>query len=214
MGILAVLMLTLGVTSGCSDSDDDQTSAAGSGTSDGGYEIPGDMAIGSRDAPVTIIEYASVTCGACGAFHAAQDSVFKKLKETYIDTGKVRLIFRELPTQPKDRSIAGFMLARCLPEERYFAFINILFKKQAEWVPSANAFDYLKGYAESIGMSNEAFVDCLTNDEEIKRIQTVAEMGFKKYGVQSTPSFVINGTTYTNMPWEEFQSILNPLVSD
>ncbi len=206
-GTLAVFALTLSLTAGCSESDNDQSATRPDGT----VELPDDMAIGSPDAPVTIIEYASVTCGHCATFHA---TVFKDLKETYIDTGKVRLIFREFPTQPTDRAMAGFMLARCVPEERYFGFIDVLMKTQQNWVVAPNAFEALKKIANNAGMSDDVFVECLNQESEIERIRDNSDAAMEIYGITGTPSFVINGTTYSNMPFSEFQSILEPLVGE
>lgn len=204
---LAVFALTLSLTAGCSESDNDQAATRPDGT----VELPDDMAIGSPDAPVTIIEYASVTCGHCATFHA---TVFKDLEESYIDTGKVRLIFREFPTQPTDRAMAGFMLARCVPEERYFGFIDVLMKTQRDWVIAPNAFEELKKIANNAGMSDDMFVECLNRESEIERIRDNSEAAMETYGITGTPSFVINGKTYSNMPFSEFQSILDPLLGE
>lgn len=204
---LAVFALTLSLTAGCSESDNDQAATRPDGT----VELPDDMAIGSPDAPVTIIEYASVTCGHCATFHA---TVFKDLEESYIDTGKVRLIFREFPTQPTDRAMAGFMLARCVPEERYFGFIDVLMKTQRDWVIAPNAFEALKKIAKNAGMSDDVFVECLNRESEIERIRDNSEAAMETYGITGTPSFVINGKTYSNMPFSEFQSILDPLLGE
>ncbi len=173
------------------------------------YEVPGDMTLGNPAAKVTVIEYASVTCGHCANFHA---TVFDKLKETYIDTGKVYFIFREFPTPPADRAVAGFMLARCVPEERYFGFIDVLFRQQLKWVQAPDAYAALKKIALLSGMNDEQFRNCLNNQAELDRIRAVQEKGFEEYGVNSTPSFVINGKTYSNMQWEGFQQVLTPLV--
>lgn len=204
---LAVFALTLSLTAGCSESDTDQAATRPDGT----VELPDDMAIGSPDAPVTIIEYASVTCGHCATFHA---TVFKDLEESYIDTGKVRLIFREFPTQPTDRAMAGFMLARCVPEERYFGFIDVLMKTQRDWVIAPNAFEELKKIANNAGMSDDMFIECLNRESEIERIRDNSEAAMETYGITGTPSFVINGKTYSNMPFSEFQSILDPLLGE
>jgi protein-disulfide isomerase len=89
----------------------------------------GDKVLGSATAPVTIVEYASVTCPHCASFHS---QTYPKLKEKYIDTGKVRLVFREFPTGPVNASIAGFMLARC-SGDKYFPMIDAMFEQQQVW---------------------------------------------------------------------------------
>ncbi len=172
------------------------------------YEIATDRALGAADASVTVIEYASVTCGGCAWFHA---NVYAQLKETYIDTGKIRFIFRELPTQPAEWSKAGFMLARCIPEERYFGFIDVLLSKQAQWIGN---LDILKQIAQASGIDAQKFDQCISDQAELDRIKEVVEFGIKQYGVQSTPTFVINGKTYENMNWEKFQAIIDPLLAE
>ncbi len=177
----------------------------------GGYEVPGDRVLGADDAPVTIIEYASLTCGHCGQFHV---TTFKKLKDTYVDTGKVRWIFREFPTAPADRAIAGFMLARCVSEDRYFGFLDVLFKQQERWVTAPNAYEELRTIAKLTGMNDETFEACLKDQTEMDRIVQVTEDAQRRYDVDSTPSFVINGTRYTNMSFQQFRSILDPLIGE
>jgi protein-disulfide isomerase len=151
-----------------------------------------------------------MTCSACRNFHATN---FKKLKADYIDTGKVRLVLREFPTPPVDRSKAAFMLARCFPKDRYFAVVDALFRTQREWVLADDAHAALKKIAKQMGMTDDDFEACLSNGAELERIDKVIEIGDERYGVSSTPSFVINGKTYQNMPYEQFQAILDPLVS-
>jgi protein-disulfide isomerase len=175
------------------------------------YEVPSDRILGAEDASVTIIEYASLTCGHCGQFHA---TTFKELKEAYIDTGKVRWIFREFPTPPAERAVAGFLLARCVSEDRYFGFLDVLFKQQVRWVTAENTYEELKKIAMLSGMNDETFTTCLNNEAEVERIQQVTEYAQHQYDIDSTPSFVINGTKYTNMNFQQFQSILDPLIGE
>lgn len=206
MKIGAVLLGVGFGAGGCSDGVDGDSAAVPVT-----MEIsPDDRFIGSADAPLTIIEYASTTCGACASFHAR---VFKQLKETYIDTGKVRLVLREFPTPPKDRAKAAFMLARCVPEERYFNVLDSLFRTQSKWILADNAQAALREMAKAnFGLDDKTFDDCLTNADERKRIDEVVETGARTYGVDSTPSFVINGRTYENMGFDQFRAILDPLV--
>lgn len=175
------------------------------------YEVPGDRILGADGAPVTIIEYASLTCGHCGQFHA---TTFKKLKESYVDTGKVRWIFREFPTAPRDRAVAGFMLARCVSEDRYFGFLDVLFGQQERWVTARDTYEELRTIAKLTGMNDETFEACLEDRAQMDRIVQVAEYAQRQYGVDSTPSFVINGTKYTNMSFQQFRAILDPLIGE
>ena len=201
--LLAAGLLAAAALAGCSEDP--------SGQALGGAVAlqPDDRILGAPDAPVTVIEYASLTCGACAGFHA---TAFKALKEQYIDTGKVRWVLREFPTPPQDRAVAGFMLARCLPEDRYFAFVDVLFRTQQQWVTAPNASEELRRIARSAGMSDADFNACLSDDAAIQRIADVTETGNTTYGVDSTPSFIIDGRKYTNMPLQDFVAILDPLV--
>ena len=148
----------------------------------------GEMSIGPDDAKVTIIEYASATCPHCARFH---DGVFKELKEKYVNTGKVRFVFREFPFD--DLALAAFMLARCAPKEKYFPMIDILFKQQSKWTArDANARDELLRIAKQAAFTDEDFDACLKNEEIAKGILAVRKTG-QDLGVDSTPYFFVNG---------------------
>lgn len=196
--------------SGCGDNTDSSSGSKGIGSELAG-KIETDRSIGDPNAPITMIEYASVTCPACANFHAI---VYPKLKEDYIDTGKVHFIFREFPTPPVDRAYAGFMLARCMPEDRYFGFIDVLFKQQAAWVGAQDSASELLKIGRMGGMDAEQFNACMQNQEEIERIEQVIEDGQDVFGISATPTFVINGTTYTARSFEDFQQVLDPLLAE
>jgi protein-disulfide isomerase len=151
----------------------------------------GDHVIGKADAPVTIVEYASFTCSHCAAFHKV---TFPKLKEKYIDTGKVKLIFRPFPTAPAQLSVAAAMLAHCAGDERYFAMTSALFETQSNWA-SANAAAELLKLANQAGMSKEKFEACLGDNKLAGEIQQNAVRAFETFGVEATPTFFINGVT-------------------
>jgi protein-disulfide isomerase len=150
---------------------------------------PLDQVIGKADAPVTIVEYASYTCGHCANFHKV---TFPKLKEKYIDTGKVKLIFRPFPTAPAQISFAAAMLAHCVGNERYFAMSSALFETQASWA-SANALPELLKLANQAGLTKEKFDACLNDNKLAGDIQAAAVRGFETFGVEATPTFFING---------------------
>jgi protein-disulfide isomerase len=171
-----------------------------------------DNALGDPNAPVTMIEYASVTCPHCKAFH---DQVFDELRARYIDTGKVRFVFRELPTAPSALAMGGFLLARCAPEDKYFDVLDILFEKQIPLVQAyqaRTAREELLKIARPLGISEEQFDACLEDQAEIERIQRIGDEGYAQFGVASTPTFVINGQTYGPMTIEEFAEIIDPLL--
>ena len=177
------------------------TGPAGAGES--AYAVV-DMELGAKDAPVTIIEYASMTCSHCANFHMGP---FKELKAKYIDTGKVRIIFREFPFDPV--ALQASMLARCVGEKRYFGMLNVLFKSQAKWANSSEPQQALAKIARLGGFTEARFKACMTNQELADMILKSRLNGSKKFGVDSTPSFIVNGVkTSGNMTVAEWDMLL------
>ena len=167
-----------------------------------------EISIGSKDAPVTIIEYASLTCGHCADFHKG---TYPKLMEKYVDTGQLRYIFREFPL---DRlSLAGFLVARCAGPDRLLPMIDFLFAEQANWViqdPKA-ALAKLQGYAKQAGFTEEQFRQCLANEKYINGINELRTRAHEKFGINSTPSFFINGKLFKgNADLEKFEELMKP----
>jgi protein-disulfide isomerase len=160
--------------------------------------------IGNADAPVTIVEYASMTCPHCATFHAA---TLPAIKEKYIDTGKARLVFREFPFDP--RAEAGFMLARC-SNDKYFAMVDVLFKQQRNWASVENAKDALLQIARLAGFSQESFEACLTDQKLLDDIRAVRQRGANDFKVEATPTFFINGDKYSGaLPVDEMSAIID-----
>lgn len=149
-----------------------------------------DKVLGEPDAPVTIVEYASMTCSHCAHFHV---TTMPELKAKYIDTGKVRLVFREFPFDP--RAEAGFMLARC-SNDNYFPMVDVLFKQQQNWAAAQNAKDALLQISKLAGFSQESFEACLTDQKLLDDVRAVQKRGSDEFKVDSTPTFFINGNTY------------------
>ena len=150
----------------------------------------GDMVLGADNAPVTIIEYASMTCSHCADFH---NKTYPKLKERYIDTGKVRFILREFPLDPL--AAGAFMLARCAGKDdknKYFAMVETLFHQQRDWLVQ-RPLDPLKAIAKQAGFSEQTFEQCLANQQVLNGIEQVRQRASEKLGVNSTPTFFING---------------------
>ena len=143
--------------------------------------------VGSDDAPIKIVEYASLTCGHCSAFH---QNDYPRLKAEYIDTGKVQIIFKEFPLNKP--AIDASMLLRCLPAERYESFTGLLFAEQPKWAYQADYLAPLKQYAKLAGLSDSDIETCLANKELEKRLIGDMKLGGEKYNIQSTPSFVVN----------------------
>jgi protein-disulfide isomerase len=149
-----------------------------------------DMAIGSKDASVTITEYASMTCPHCAAFNA---EVFPKIKAAYVDTGKVRYIFREFPLDIK--AAAGSMLARCIAKDdasKYFTVVDLLFKQQNDWVMK-NTTETLTRIGKQAGLSQQGVEDCLKDQALLDKIAADQKYATEVLKVNSTPTFFING---------------------
>jgi protein-disulfide isomerase len=153
-----------------------------------------EMVLGAAEAPVTIVEYASMTCPHCATFH---EKTYPELKKKYIDTGKVRFIFREFPLDPL--AAAGFMLARCAGEGKYFPMIETLFHQQKEWAVQ-RPLPPLFAIAKQAGFTQQTFDDCLKNQKLLEDIEKVRERGAKQFGVSSTPFFFINGKVQKGAP--------------
>lgn len=147
----------------------------------------GDEVLGKADAPVTIIEYASMTCGHCAAFHA---KTYPVLKQRYIDTGKVKYIMREFPLDPL--AAAGFMLARCAGKDKYYPMIEVLFQKQDQWAVQ-QPIPPLTAIAKQAGFTQEKFEQCLSDQKILDGIEATRTRGSEKLGVNSTPTFFVNG---------------------
>jgi protein-disulfide isomerase len=180
-----------------------------------------DMALGDKDAKVTVIEYASVTCPHCATFH---EDIFPEIKEDYIDTGKVRFIFREFPTSPANLSIAGSMLARCAADKRgdnaYFLVLDTLFKNQGNpyqenkgWIYGDAPREELLKIAAQAGMSAEDFDACMQRQELLDFLNANIKEGSEKYGISSTPSFVVNGQTRHFNTAEEMSKALDEALA-
>jgi len=165
----------------------------------------GEMAMGPEDAKVTVIEYASATCPHCAAFYK---DTFGALKTEYIDTGKIRFLFREYPHN--DAALAAFMLARCAPKEKYFALVDIFFTTQPQWTQSPH--EGLLNIAKQTGFSEESFNKCLADEalaKSILEVRTTAE-GF---GVTGIPTFFINGEVLNGeQKIEDLRAIIDPLL--
>ena len=167
-----------------------------------------DMAMGNDKAPVTIVEYASMTCPHCAHF---DETTFPELKKRYIDTGKVRFIFREFPLDTL--ASAAFMLARCSGEKdssKYFAMIDTLFRQQQQWV-TAKPVPPLLAIAKQAGFTEKSFDDCLANQKLLDGIQNVRQRAIDVFKVHSTPTFFINGGMYPGaLTIEDMAKIIDP----
>jgi protein-disulfide isomerase len=167
-----------------------------------------DIALGSNDAPVTIVEYASMTCSHCAAFYATS---FPELKSKYIDTGKVRFILREFPLDPL--AAAGFMVARCAGDDKRNAIVELLFAQQKNWVFTNKPVESLANLVKQTGMSQTSFEACLKNQDLYNKIAKVHDQAAEKFGVNATPTFFINGKKQNGeMSPDALAKFIDPLL--
>jgi protein-disulfide isomerase len=168
-----------------------------------------DLVLGKDDAPITVVEYASMTCGHCANFH---NKVFPALKEKYIDTGKVRLIFREFPL---DNLAAGAaMLARCIGGDKTFPLISALFHTQETWAfVKGDPRPELFKVAKQAGFTQESFDKCLSTQKLLDEISAIRARAVDAFGVNSTPTFFINGKKLTaGATLDEFEKAFAPIL--
>jgi protein-disulfide isomerase len=169
-----------------------------------------DLMLGPENAKVTIVEYASMTCGHCMHFHT---KTFPEIKKKYIDTGKVRFVFREFPLDA--RAFAASMLARCAGPEKSMALISVLFDKQEDWAfVKTNPTPKLFEIAKQAGFTQESFDKCLTDQKLLDQLTAIHTKASETFGVNATPSFFINGKRLQAAPViEEFDKVLEPLLA-
>ncbi|WP_374314102.1 DsbA family protein [Dongia sp.] len=148
---------------------------------------PGEVILGSESAPVTIVEYASMSCPHCAAFHK---DVLPALKAAYLDTGKAKLVLRDFPLNKP--AVEGALLARCVSPMAYWAMVDRLFSTQQQWVVE-DSFRQLSSLAATAGLSPDAFAQCQANTQMKDTIINSLQQAETVFGVNSTPSFVING---------------------
>jgi protein-disulfide isomerase len=170
----------------------------------------GDMTKGNPDAPVTVIEYASLTCNHCASFAI---NTLPHLIENYVETGQVYYILRDFPYDPI--ATAGFMLSHCAGEARYFGFVDTLFERQAQWAFTQTPLEDLKSIARQGGFSEERFDQCMQDQNIFNHVREVATRGRDTFGVRSTPTFFINGEKVEGaLPWAEFEPLIKKALAD
>ena len=171
-------------------------------------EAMSERVLGKADAPVTIIEFASLTCPHCKDFEV---NVLPKLKTAYIDTGKVKLVYRDFPLD--GRALLAAMTARCAPKDRYFAFLDALFRGQDSWARAQDTTQALGQVARLGGMSQADFDACIKNQALFEAIKKDATDAQQQYKIESTPTFIINGKKMDGAhTFESFEAALKPLL--
>jgi protein-disulfide isomerase len=168
----------------------------------------GDVWLGPADAKVTIIEYASVTCSHCAAFHK---DTYPVLKSRYIDAGKVRFTLREFPLDPL--ATAGFMLARCEGESKYYPITDLLFDTQRNWAFVDKPLDALQQMLKQAGISQEKFEACLRDQKLYDAVNAVRKRAEEQFKVNATPTFFINGQRHGgSLSIDEMEKIIKPML--
>tara|TARA_Y100001970_G_C14238757_1_gene863550 strand:+ start:2926 stop:3534 length:609 start_codon:yes stop_codon:yes gene_type:complete len=171
-----------------------------------------DFYIGAGDAPVTIIEYASLSCSHCASFHI---NTLEQLKKEYVDTGKVRLVFRDFPFNYP--ALLGSMVLRCIPNDVRYEYMNALFQLQNIWVNKENAktTKELLKIMQSGGMTESEFDVCISNVELENEILQGLIAAQNEFNIKSTPSFIINGTLFEgNKDIKDFRQIIDKILSE
>jgi protein-disulfide isomerase len=164
-----------------------------------------EFVVGSAKAKVTIIEYASLSCPHCAHFQA---ETYPKLKKDYIDTGKVRLLYRDFPLDT--RALAGAVIARCVAPDKGHKLVEILFAKQQDWAAAQNPLEPLRALAKSAGIPEEEVDKCLDKKELVSSIMDERERSVKTYQIDATPAFFIGDQNLQgDAPYEEFQKIID-----
>jgi protein-disulfide isomerase len=174
---------------------------------------PNDHALGSPEAPVTVIEYGAPSCPVCAQFNT---EVISRLKTTYIETGKVRYVFRVWPLRPSDA--AAEKIARCLPSSKYFSFLDTLFRNQPLWDEELGAHDPYKGLtqlAHRFGLSAGRVNRCIGNTAQDADINRIAAHGEVKYHVNGTPTIVINGVAQPSgsLSWSALKTLVEAALA-
>jgi len=160
---------------------------------------------GNAEAPIHVVEYFSMTCGHCANFHV---TTYPEVKKNWIDTGKLRFEYRDFPLS--ELAVYGHALARAIPEAGYEAILDLLLGRQAEWASAPQPLLALQKMGRIAGINEDEFTAMLTNRPFLEGIVAIAQQGYEEYTIDSTPTFVINGTEVVKgyQPYEEFSALL------
>tara|TARA_B100000749_G_scaffold276514_1_gene263836 strand:- start:276 stop:878 length:603 start_codon:yes stop_codon:yes gene_type:complete len=165
--------------------------------------------LGDNNAKITIIEYASMTCDHCANFHK---NIFPEIYEKYIQTGKVKFIFRDFPLDKQ--ALFAAILANCAPKEKYFDFVKLIFNTTEKWISVEDEFlKKLKNIGKMGGLSNDQIESCFRDENMVDLAINSRSNGEKKFNITSTPSFIINGKKYSSMTFEQFEKVLDNLIN-
>lgn len=190
-------------------------SAAGDGVltlaaTEGGEPLyEDDRILGSAEAPVTILEYSSLTCPHCANFHK---NTLPQVKAEWIDAGRARLVYRHYPLD--QLALRAAAVANCMQGDSFFGFLDVLFQNQEKWSHSDDPMQVLQQYAALAGLGPDEFAACASDQAEMTRILEKQTQGRDRYSIASTPSFVVNGTTVVGaQSYDEFKAALEQAAS-
>lgn len=170
----------------------------------------GEISIGQADAPIVMVEYSSLTCPHCSAFHALN---LPRIKAQYVAPGHLRILFRHFPFDPQ--GTAGAMLAQCAAPAQRAGFLDVLFVRQRDWVLADEPMQELQKFARAIGMTEDAVLACWRNEEILAGIRQMQKDAYEVLEVRSTPTFFINGKRYEgNMRFAKFAEAFAPFLPD
>lgn len=177
---------------------------------DGGEPLfDDDRILGSAEAPVTILEYSSLTCPHCANFHR---NTLPQVKSEWIDAGRARLVYRHYPLD--QLALRAAAAANCIEGDAFFGFLDVLFQNQEKWAHSNDPLKALQQLAALAGLNPDGFEACINDDAQITRILEKQTDGRDRYSIASTPSFVVNGTLVQGaLPYDEFNAALEQAAS-
>ena len=175
-------------------------------------EALGERSVGSKDAPVTILAFESLSCPHCAAFHSG---AFPQIKKEYIDTGKVRIVFKDFPLNAP--AFWASVMVRCMKPEQFLAMTEILFEKQMTWLSAKSEKEFFDGLAQMGalgGLTREEFDKCRDNKPFVEGVLALRNEAAKQYNIQSTPTFIIGDTRIEGAKaFEEFKKVIDPLLA-
>ena len=165
--------------------------------------------LGNKDAKIVVIEYASMTCIHCANFHK---QVYPKIKKNYIDTNKIKFIFRDFPLDKQ--ALFASVLAKCAPKDKYFNFVKLILTNQEKWISNDDTFmNKLRNIGKLAGLTESKINNCFKDEQIVDNIINTRTFAERKYNIDSTPSFIINNKKYSAMSYENFEKIIENLIN-
>ena len=165
--------------------------------------------LGNKNAKIVVIEYASMTCIHCANFHK---QVYPKIKKNYIDTNKIKFIFRDFPLDKQ--ALFASVLAKCAPKDKYFNFVKLILTNQEKWISNDDTFmNKLRNIGKLAGLNENKINSCFKDEKIVNNIIRTRSIGEEKYNINSTPSLIINEKKYSAMSYENFEKIIENLIN-